>query len=109
MKRPRPLHAQAVGLPLLRANAVTLRDAGGAAASGAKQSGRWADRNRREAAAPGQSRWEASDRSREICSAGATRISGVTPTSMPWKPGLVAEADPPPDGFAGQQSVHAGS
>ena len=38
------------------------------------------DRCRREAAAPGHPRWEASDRSRETCSAGATSISGLTPT-----------------------------
>ena len=50
---------------------------------------------RREAAAPSQSRWEASGRSRETCSAGGTSISGVTPTSLqragsvhdPW-PGI---------------------
>jgi hypothetical protein len=44
---------------------------------------RWRrDRYRREAAAPGQSRWEASDWSRETCSASATSISSVTPTSL---------------------------
>jgi hypothetical protein len=49
---------------------------------GAKRSPRGRGCLRREAAAPGQSRWEASARSREACSAGATSISGMTPTSL---------------------------
>jgi hypothetical protein len=38
-----------------------------------------------EAAAPSRSRWAASPRSRETCSAGATSISAVTPTSLPLR------------------------
>ncbi len=37
----------------------------------------------REPAVPGLSQPEASDRSRETCTAGATSISGTTPTSLP--------------------------
>ena len=52
------------------------------AGNGAKRPARRHARYRRQPAAPGQSRWAASDRSRETWSARPASISGVKPTDL---------------------------